>query len=169
MVVSWLVHSVSIPIRQSIVWMDIAFDIWNDLKVRYSQGDLSRISDLQFEAISLNQGDMSVTEYFTKLRIIWDELENFRPNPVCTCPVKCSCSVISIINQRKCEDRVMQFLRGLNDQYKNICSHVLLMDPIPAISKKISLVVQQERQLSTVVHAPSLHSLNSSHTTTCLW
>ncbi|XP_068487969.1 uncharacterized protein [Phaseolus vulgaris] len=58
----------------------------------------------------------------------------------------------------------MQFLRGLNDQYKNICSHVLLMDPIPAISKKISLVVQQ---LSTVVPAPSLHSLNSSRTTTC--
>jgi len=56
MVVSWLVNSVSIPIRQSIVWMDIAFDIWNDLKVRYSQGDLSRISDLQFEAISLKQG-----------------------------------------------------------------------------------------------------------------
>jgi len=54
MVVSWLVHSVSIPIRQSIVWMDIAFDIWNDLKVRYLQGDLSRISNLQFEAISLN-------------------------------------------------------------------------------------------------------------------
>ncbi|XP_068475385.1 uncharacterized protein [Phaseolus vulgaris] len=167
MVVFWLVHSVSIPIRQSIVWMDIAFDIWNDLKFRYSQGDLSRISDLQFEVISLNQGDMSVTEYFTKLRIIWDELENFRPNPVCTCLVKCSCSVISIINQRKCEDRAMQFLRGLNDQYKNICSHVLLMDPIPAISKKISLVLQQERQLSTVVPAPSLHSLNSSRTTTC--
>ena len=56
MVVSWLVHSVSILIRQSLVWMDIAFDICNDLKVRYSQGDLSRISDLQFESISLNQG-----------------------------------------------------------------------------------------------------------------
>jgi len=61
----------------------------------------------------------------------------------------------------------MQFLRGLNDQYKNISSHVLLMDPIPAISKKISLVVQQERQLSTVVPTPNLHSLNSTRTTTC--
>jgi len=108
---------------------------------------------------------MSVREYFTKLRVIWDELENFRPNPVCTCPVKFSCSDFSIINQRKCEDRAMQFLRGLNYQYRNICSRVLLMDPIPAISKKNSLVVQQERQLSTVVSAPSLHSLNSSRIT----
>ncbi|KHN28850.1 hypothetical protein glysoja_033905, partial [Glycine soja] len=39
MVVSWLVHSVSPSIRQSILWMDNAKDIWKDLKSRYSQGD----------------------------------------------------------------------------------------------------------------------------------
>jgi len=33
MVVSWLVHLVSVPIRQSIIWKDVAFDIWNDLKL----------------------------------------------------------------------------------------------------------------------------------------
>ncbi|XP_068499516.1 uncharacterized protein [Phaseolus vulgaris] len=80
MVASWLVHSVSVHIRQSIIWMDKALDIWNDLKAHFSQGDLSRISDLQMEASSLNQGDLSVTNYFSKLRIIWDELDNFRPD-----------------------------------------------------------------------------------------
>lgn len=40
MVVSWLVHSVSSSIRQSILWMDCAEEIWRDLKSRYSQGDL---------------------------------------------------------------------------------------------------------------------------------
>ena len=38
----------------------------------------------------------------------------------------------------------MQFLSGLNDQYNNIISHVLLMDPISFITKIFSLVVQQE-------------------------
>jgi len=70
MVASWLIHFVSIPIRQSIEWIEKALDIWNDLKVRYSQGNLSRVSYLQFEAASLNQGDRSMTNYFTKLRII---------------------------------------------------------------------------------------------------
>ncbi|KAH1125458.1 hypothetical protein GYH30_014846 [Glycine max] len=32
MVVSWLVHSVSPSILQSILWMDNAHDIWKDLK-----------------------------------------------------------------------------------------------------------------------------------------
>jgi len=34
--------------------MDVAFDIWNDLKVTYSQRGLSRISDLQLEGASLS-------------------------------------------------------------------------------------------------------------------
>ncbi|KAG5129724.1 hypothetical protein JHK84_036121 [Glycine max] len=46
MVVSWIVHSVSPSIRQSILWMDNARDIWKDLKSRYSQGDLLKISKL---------------------------------------------------------------------------------------------------------------------------
>jgi len=49
MVVSWLVHFVSVLIGKSIIWMDSAVDVWNDIKTRYSQGNLSRISDLQME------------------------------------------------------------------------------------------------------------------------
>ncbi|XP_020221466.1 uncharacterized protein LOC109804103 [Cajanus cajan] len=148
MVVSWLVHSVSSSIRQSILWMDQAEVIWRDLKSRYSQGDLFRISDLQFEASSIKQGDLSVTDFFTKLRIIWDELENFRPDPICTCTIKCTCKVSSIIAHRKLEDQAMQFLRGLNDPYANVRSHVLLMDPLPPLTNFFPYVAQHEHQLS---------------------
>ena len=78
----WSVH---LPIRQSVIWMDVVVDVWNNLKTRYSQGDLSRISDLQLVASSLSQNDLSVTDYFTKLIIIWDELDNFRPNLIYVC------------------------------------------------------------------------------------
>jgi len=30
---------------------------------------------------------LSATKYFTKLRVIWDELENFNPNTLCFCKV----------------------------------------------------------------------------------
>lgn len=93
----------------------------------------------------MKQGALSVTEYFTRLRIIWDEIENFKPDPICFCTVKCSCSAFSIIAQRKLKDRAMQFLGGLDEQYANVRSHVLLMDPKPTISKIFSYVAQQER------------------------
>jgi len=63
----------------------MALDIWNDLKNRYSKGDLFRISHLQLEVASLNERELFVIEYFTKLRIIWDEVENIRPNPIFIC------------------------------------------------------------------------------------
>ena len=53
MVVSWLTHSVSPFIRQSILWMKKSEEIWKDLKSRFSQGNLLRIYELQLEASSL--------------------------------------------------------------------------------------------------------------------
>nr|KYP67119.1 hypothetical protein KK1_013442 [Cajanus cajan] len=131
MVVSWLVHSVSPSIRQSILWMDKTDEIWNDLKSRYSQ------------------------------------------DPTCSCTHKCSCNVLPTIAQRKREDQAMQFLRGLNEQYSNVRSHVLLMDPIPPISKIFSYVAQQERQLlgsnfvaNTVTKTTAINATASSFTCT---
>jgi len=99
MVVSWLTHSISPSIRQSILWMNKYEEIW--------KGNLLHISELQLEASSLKQGSLSVTEYFTKIHVIWDELYSFCPNLVCSCPVKCVCGLVSSFHQRKIEDHVM--------------------------------------------------------------
>ena len=61
--------------------------------------------------------------------------------------MQCICYALTVIVQRKLEDRAMQFLRGLKEQYSNVRSHILLMDPFPTISKIFSYVAQQERQL----------------------
>uniref|UniRef100_A0A368UJM4 Retrotransposon gag domain-containing protein n=1 Tax=Glycine max TaxID=3847 RepID=A0A368UJM4_SOYBN len=65
-VVSWLVHSVSPSIRQNILWMDNARDIWKDLKSRYSQGDLLRISELQQEMASIKQDNHIIDKCYRK-------------------------------------------------------------------------------------------------------
>ena len=78
-----------------------------------------------------------------------DELENFRPDPICSCNTRCTCLALNIVAQRKLEDRAIQFLRGLNEQYGNVRSHVLLMDPLPEISRIFSYVAEQERQIGS--------------------
>jgi len=81
-------------------------------KARFFQGDLLRIFDLQFDVAQLKQGNQNVSEYFTKLRVIWDEIENFSLDPTYSCK-----KVSELVAQRKLEDHAMRFLRGLNDQY----------------------------------------------------
>ena len=44
------------------------------------------------EATSLTKGGvLYITKYFIKLRVIWNELEIFQTNLVCTCQTRCSC------------------------------------------------------------------------------
>ncbi|KAF1891228.1 hypothetical protein Lal_00001370 [Lupinus albus] len=45
--ISWITRSVTPSIAQSILWIDKAHEIWDELNERISQGNLFRIVDLQ--------------------------------------------------------------------------------------------------------------------------
>ncbi|XP_057414947.1 uncharacterized protein LOC130709610 [Lotus japonicus] len=150
LVISWLTQAMDPVIAQSILWMDLASEIWADLKSRYYQGDLFRISDLQKDLYSLKQGDMPITTYFTRLKSLWQEFEAFRPIPSCTCAVSCTCDLIPIVKSYRDSDYVIRFLKGLHENYAAVRSSIMLMDPLPPISKVFSLLVQQERQFKSV-------------------
>lgn len=141
LVQGWLTKSLSPSIAKSILWFDSAAEIWSDLKSRYAQADIFRIADLQEEIYSLKQGSMTVSEYYTQLKILWDELANIRPLKVCACG-----STQSALSHRS-EDQVIRFLKGLNDQFSTVKSQIMLLDPLPPINKVFSLVLQQEREI----------------------
>lgn len=78
------------------------------------------------------------------MKILWEELEHLCPNPNCTCATKCTCSLGNAVKQFKEIECVICFLKGLNDYYSNICSLILLMDPLTFINKASALANQQE-------------------------
>ena len=145
MVGSWLNKAVSPQIRISITYRDTTLEIWNDLRDTHSQGNGPRIFQLQMDIASINQGDSSITTFFTQLKVYWDQLKIFRPNPTCNCG-KCTCNLSKRIENLHFQDSVMQFLMGLNDSYSQIKGQILLMEPLPSINKVYSLLIQEERQ-----------------------
>lgn len=42
----------------------------------------------------------------------------------------------------------MQFLMGLNESYAGVRAQILMIDPLPSISKVFNLIIQEERQRS---------------------
>ncbi|XP_058783503.1 uncharacterized protein LOC131658196 [Vicia villosa] len=154
MIMSWIKNSVEHEIAQSILWIENAADMWIELKERFYHGDVFRISDLQEEICTLKQGDTSISSYYTKLKILWQELDNFRPIPTCDCDPTC-CAITKIRTYRD-SDQVIRFLKGLNDQYAAIRSQIMLMDPLPNICKVYSLLVQQERQSCIPLDEPKV-------------
>ncbi|WVZ25981.1 hypothetical protein V8G54_004525 [Vigna mungo] len=140
-------------ICQSILWMNQTDDIWKHLKSRYSQGHLLRIVELQQEHASIKQGDTSISEYFSKLRT----------KSVLHMIQACSCKALTESIERKQQDQIMQFLGGLNDQYNVVRMNILMMDPLPPISKVFSYVVEQERQCTNLTMS-SMSMINATTT-----
>ncbi|XP_019430200.1 PREDICTED: uncharacterized protein LOC109337640 [Lupinus angustifolius] len=153
MVLSWLQRSVEESIVKSIIWIDSAAEVWKDLQDRFSQGDMFRISELLHDFYYLNQGNLTIFEYFGELKSLWEEIETFMPIPNYKCSVQCSCGVIPLVKGYREQSYVIRFLKGLNEQYAPVRSQIMLLDPLPSISKAFSLLSQQERQSNI----PSIH------------
>ncbi|GAU50785.1 hypothetical protein TSUD_192210 [Trifolium subterraneum] len=162
MIHSWLLNSVEPSIARSIVFMDNASDVWLDLKERFSQGDLVRVSELQQEIYALTQGTRSVTTFYSDLKTLWEELEIYMPIPNCTCHHRCSCAAMRLARNHHQMLHVMRFLTGLNDDFNPVKSQILLLDPLPSITKIFSMILQFERQNCTVNADDSKILVNAS-------
>jgi len=149
-VLSWITHSLSPEIYNSVFWFDDCFLLWKDLKHRYHQGDIFRSTLSQEELYSIKQGDLSITTYFTKLKSVWKELESYLPIPDCACNEVCTCG-LEVVREYRCKEYVIRFLHGLTDQYSGVRSQIMMMKPLPNIESTFSLLIEQERQLASPV------------------
>ncbi|KAK4269822.1 hypothetical protein QN277_022931 [Acacia crassicarpa] len=141
MVCTWITRSLSPTIAQSILWLDKAYDIWNDLKARFAVSDLFRVTELQDEIYAFRQGDLSISEYYTKLKIFWDEYMILCPITRCSCNFICPCATYLD------NDYTLWFLKGLNDRFAPVKSQIMLLEPLPSVHKVFSLLLQQEREM----------------------
>ncbi|XP_034223843.1 uncharacterized protein LOC117634050 [Prunus dulcis] len=138
MILSWLAHSVEPDLAKSVVHAKTAHQVWQDFQDQFSQKNAPTIYQIQKSIASLSQGPMPVSEYYTKLKDLWDELETYQTLLIC--------NQMKAHNEQKEEDRMMQFLMGLNDTYNGARSNILMMTPLPNVRQAYSLVIQDETQ-----------------------
>lgn len=148
MVLAWIHRSVSESILPSILCHDKACDAWWDLQRQFSHGDIFRIPSLEEDIYKMHQGYLSVTDYFTQMKTLWDELETFKPIPYCKCSISCTCGGYQTMRNYRDQRQVARFLRGLNEQYAHVRSQIMMMKPLPDAISAFSLVIQQEREMN---------------------
>lgn len=74
MVLGWLHCSISEAIAKSVIWIDSAVGVWKNLQTHFSHSDLFRISNIQDEVYKMRQDNLNVSNYSTRLKVMWDEL-----------------------------------------------------------------------------------------------
>lgn len=83
--------------------------------------------------------------YYGKLKTLWNELANYEQIPKCSCG-GCKCDITSQLEKQREEEKVHQFLMGLDDvNYSTVRSNILATDPLPSMNKVYSTLVQEER------------------------
>ena len=90
MVLSWLLNSLSENIRNSLLYFEIARELWMDLEERIGQSNKARL--LQKDVSCLSQGDLDIAGYYTRAKQLWDVSSAVGGVPRCTC-AKCECGI----------------------------------------------------------------------------
>jgi len=127
MVKSWILNVVNKEIYDSILYYQDAMEMWDDLFTRFKVNNLPRKYQLEQAVMTLKQGDLDLSAYFTKKKTLWEQLSNTRTRTV----KKCDCDQVKELLEEAETSRVIQFLMGLNDNFNNIRGQILNMKPRP--------------------------------------
>ncbi|XP_026396657.1 uncharacterized protein LOC113291326 [Papaver somniferum] len=138
----WITNSIEPNIKSSFMYVDSAYQLWNELRDHFYQSNAPKKIYLKHAISTLKIDGMSVSMFFTKMKALWEELD---ATSMGTTP--CICAAGKKIAEHRNRDKVMEFLQGLDDRFVNVRSSVLLMDLIPPINKVYNLVRHEEKQL----------------------
>ncbi|KAK3023953.1 hypothetical protein RJ639_044716 [Escallonia herrerae] len=150
---SWIVNSLSRELQTSAAHADTASEIWCDFDERFTQGIALRVYDLKRSIALLQQEKSAISTYYGKLKGVWNELHNLRPIPVCTCGAG------KKMQEMREEEKVFDFLMGLDDTYKTVRSQILSIDPLPGLGRAYAVAAQEEKQqVVAAAHVPTIEA-----------
>uniref|UniRef100_A0A0D3A4D9 Retrotransposon Copia-like N-terminal domain-containing protein n=1 Tax=Brassica oleracea var. oleracea TaxID=109376 RepID=A0A0D3A4D9_BRAOL len=127
--------------------LHLARQRWLDIHDQFKQSDGPRNAEFKQQIFAEVQGSQSVSDYYTKLMQLWEELKN-HDSPYTCCCNRPDCSSLKRILQRDEQDKILKFLTGLNDTFTSTKAQILMMEPRPNIAKVFNLVSQEEMQRS---------------------
>ncbi|KAH0776410.1 hypothetical protein KY290_007821 [Solanum tuberosum] len=123
-VLAWIINTVSKELLSGIVYVSDATMVWAYLNERFNKVDGSRSYPLHCEICTLNQGNLTVSGYFTKLRLLWDEFD------VLVLPPACNCNKSRTYVDHLQFLRLFAFLMGLSEVYIHARSQILMMNKL---------------------------------------
>ncbi|XP_015072518.1 uncharacterized protein LOC107016617 [Solanum pennellii] len=129
---------------ESVLYFKSAKELWSDLENRFVQTNGAKLFQLKKELSDVVQGNSSLSGYFTKIKSLWKELDVLKTFYVCSCV--CGCGAKAKHLQAHKDERLLQFLMGLNESFIGVRRNILLSSPLPSIRKAYSLVFQDEKQ-----------------------
>lgn len=139
MVMAWLVNSMQPAIGKTYLFLPTAKDVWDAVRETYSDMENSaQIFEIQTRLWQMKQGEREVTEYYIEMKSLWQELDlSFGET--------WECSGDSVKYKKRLEDeRVFEFLAGLNRVLDDVRGRILGRKPLPSTREVFAEVRREE-------------------------
>ncbi|KNA05629.1 hypothetical protein SOVF_188530, partial [Spinacia oleracea] len=146
MVISWIIGNVTESIKKPVMFSTNAAQIWKQLDQRYSVTNGSRKYKLNKQIYEMKQQGKPITDYYTDLRGLWEELESLQTYPPNTSMTTEVNAFINALHQQQEEQRLFQFMNGVDDAYGGLRSNLLMMSHLPSVDSACSALQQEESQ-----------------------
>ncbi|KAJ1432878.1 gag-polypeptide of LTR copia-type [Sesbania bispinosa] len=153
MIMTWLWNSMIPEINDTCMFLKLAKEIWEAVEQTYSKDkDVAQIYKVKVKTMGAKQGNKSVTEYANQLKSLWVELDRYRF-------IKTRCSEDSTILKEYIEqDRVYDFLVGLNPEYDQVRIQILGKEKVPELNEVIAIVRSEESDRELMLETPTTES-----------
>ena len=154
MVMSWLLNSMEPGIGRTYLFLPSAGAIWTAVQETYSDlGNASQLFEVKTKLRLAKQGEKSVTQYFTTLETLWQEIDLY-------CDLTWTCTTDSAMYARAVEkDRVFDFLQGLDKELDEVRGRILGREPLPSTREVFAEVRREESRRAVMLHKESAPSI----------
>ncbi|XP_047340092.1 uncharacterized protein LOC124943660 [Impatiens glandulifera] len=116
----------------------------------YEGNNGPRRYNLQKDINFVQQGDLDLKEYYSKVRFLWDEMMGLKPLRRCRYKrirVNCDgCFLEAEMLQDDEELKLFQILMGLDDKYEYIIDQILMQDQWPDVYKSLTMLQNVEKR-----------------------
>lgn len=89
MTTSWILNSLSKDIADNIEYVSNSFELWSELQDQYDQANGAKLYQIQKEINDLSQGSLDITSYYTRMKKLWEDLDNLSVKSQCSCVCTC--------------------------------------------------------------------------------
>lgn len=114
--------------------------VWDHLGRLYMQSNFAKQYQLEVDIRALQQKDMSIQEFYSTMSNLWDQL-------ALTEPVSLQ-SHVDYIARRE-QQRLVQFLMALRDDFEGLRGNILHRTPHPPVDAVVSELLAEETRLKT--------------------
>lgn len=153
MIVGWIRSSIEACVRSIVTFISDFHELWENSKKHFSVGNKVKIHHLNEEIASCKQDEQTVMDYFGRLAKMWEELDTYKPLP------PCSCSASAIYETGREEEKVHQFIMGLDEaRFGIVCRGIIATDSSVDLSRAYAWIVTEKQQLTSTKEQEAQHN-----------